>query len=250
MEISKYKASSLACATNASLIILLSTFHFKGLWVIGDLSIILWLFWLGVSIGLYLKMPRWARVAAMTLGIGLVIAISFVHVPILRINWLFAGYLMIGLSFDGNDNEREVKIANSMALCLISAFIYAALTFIEQRTFIASYKFPDELTTVIHDWAHAVQPLTTLPLLYFFLKFILSERICSLMTDKVMKWESVAICSAAFVICLIRFLSNFHWYSFLSYWLMKLVLCPATIGILVLIIYRLKTKRERLTDNS
>lgn len=244
MEISKYKASSLACATTASLIILLSTFHIKGLWVFGDLSVILWLFWLGVSIGLYLKMPRWARVAAMTLGIGLVIAISFVHVPILRINWLFAGYLMIGLSFDGNDNEREVKIANSMALCLISAFIYAVLTFIEQRTFIASYKFPDELTTLIHDWAHAVQPLSALPLLYFFLKFIQSERISSLMTEKVMKWESTAICSAAFVICLIRLLSNFHWYSCLPYWLMKLVLCPGTIGIFVLIIYKLKTRRK------
>lgn len=233
--------STIVVAMIVSMIISLASFHIKGMWVIYDLSIILWLFWLGVLLGNYFKTPKWLRCLAFILGLGLVVctAIPSLEICFPRINWFVFGYMLLGLSVPIDSQPGTMSLKESGFLCILFGFIYCCCVFLSQRTGIAVYECPGNLTSHIHNWVYSLTIVPLLGLNYCFLQLSTNEKIQALMDNKVIKWECVIVCIVAFVICISKCL--FPSMGLRRYYMFQLALCP----MVFIIIKYIATKMRR-----
>lgn len=232
----------------ASLVIILCSFHIKGMWVINDLSIILWMFWLGVLLGINIKAPKWLRCSAFIIGIGLVActAIPALEISFPRINWFVLGYGLLGLSVPKEDQTGTMSLKDSCFLSVLFGLIYCTCVFLSQRTGIAVYECPGDLTEHIHDWVYSLTLVPLLGLIYCFLQFSSNEKIKRLMSSKVIKWECMIVCAVAFIICIARcFLTSLR-----GYYLFQLALCPMVLIIIDFIAGKIKPKRTNKQNNA
>lgn len=232
----------------ASLIIILGAFHIKGMWVCYELCIILWLFWLGVLLGHCIDAPKWLRCSAFILGLGLVVcnAIPSLEMSFPKINWFVLGYMLLGLSVPKDNQSETMTLKVSCFLCILFGFIYCACVFLSQRTGIAVYECPGELSGRIHNWVYSLTIAPLLGLNYCFLQLASNEKIQTLMDNKVIKWECIIVCAVAFIICIAKcFLTSLR-----GYYLFQLALCPMVIIIIDFIAGKIKVKRTNKQKNA
>lgn len=234
--------STIVVAMIVSMIISLASFHIKGMWVIYDLSIILWLFWLGVLLGDYIKTPEWLRCLAFILGFGLVVctAIPSLEICFPRINWFVFGYMLLGLSVPKDSQTGTMSLKESCFLCILFGFIYCSCVFLTQRTGIAVYECPGDLTSHIHNWIYSLTVVPLLGLNYCFLQLATNEKIQTLFNNKVIKWGCIGVCVVALFICIAKSIFPSSW-SLRGYYLFQLALCP----MVFIIIKYVATKMRR-----
>lgn len=220
-------------AALSSLIILLCTFHVKGMWVFYDLGIVLWLFALGYMISQLIRIPKWLRIVAMIGGLALLACtgIMELRVPIGWTRWYYLGALVLGLSVPKGYEARNGSLLEAIGLCVTFAFMSAACEFISQRTGTA-YVGHNDLLSHLCDWTYGLKVVPLVGTLYCVFKLSMHEKVQALMSNKVIQWEVGIVCVAAFVVCLLIYIGAPN----LSRYLINLLLCPATIGIPALII--------------
>ena len=247
METENYKASALAFATVASAIIFLGAFHIKGLWTISNLSASIWLFWIGVSAGQRFRLPRWGRIVAILCGICLFVGLSTKYLYWWdKINWFYSCFLLFGLSVPTEGLKSRGRVGGNLALCLISAIIFVALSFIEQRSYLAMHKYADDMLYAIHTCAFHSRQFPILCFLYAFMNLALQEKVQTLMKNNVMKWECLAVCILAFLHCLLLnviYAIDGVWSPYSGLRLIQLLLCPATIGFVAWAIITIKHRK-------
>ena len=85
-------------ASVSSFAIILCSLHIKGMWVVNDMGIILWLFWIGALLGCYIKALKWLRCSAFIFGVGMIVCNAIPSMKILfpKINWYVFGYMLLG----------------------------------------------------------------------------------------------------------------------------------------------------------
>lgn len=219
--------STIFVALIVSVIISLASFHLKGMWVIYDLSIILWLFWLGVLMGSHVTAPKWLRCSTFIFGLGLVVcsAIPSLEISFPRINWFVFGYMLLGISVPKDSQTGTMSLKESGFLCILFGLIYCSCMFLSQRTGIAAYECTRDLTSHIHNWVYSLTVVPLLGLNYCFLQISTNEKIQTLYNNKVIKWLCIGVCVIAFIICIAKCFFPSSW-SLCSYYLFRLVLCP------------------------
>lgn len=228
-------------ASVSSFAIILCSLHIKGMWVVNDMGIILWLFWIGALLGCYIKALKWLRCSAFIFGVGMIVCNAIPSMKILfpKINWYVFGYMLLGLSVPKENKPITMVLKESCFLCILFGLIYCSCVFFSHRTGIAVYECPGDLTDHIHDWTYSLTFVPLMGLIYCFLQLSSNEKIKILMGSIVIKWGCMILCAVAFIVCIARCCFSSSW-SLRSYYLFQLLLCPMIFIIIDYVVSKIK----------
>ena len=240
MDISHLKKSALLYAGTASLIIILTSFRVRGMWMLQDFGNILWLFCIGFTVGWLCKLPKWLRVLLLICGLGIVF--STPQQPITdifscQLTWHMLGYMLLGAAVPNQIDNSRLKLSETMVLSALFTFIYIACLYLSQRAHTAVYECPGDMVDNLNSGLYYLTFFPLLGFLYCFIQFAVKEEVQSLIGNKVMWWGLAFICIAALVICAFNAFGRHRWIEFL--------LCPAVGGLVIMGVLKLMSRKEQ-----
>ena len=215
MNTNRFEPITLLIAAVASLVMVLCPFHIKGIGVLYEAGIALWLSWIGIYIGQMTSFPKWARIASMVCGLCL---IAYMACPsqIEGSQWAVAAYVLMGMSVPKNYEPKNRPYKELIALFAVFGILFVVCALSGHRAN-ATFK-----------WMVAVKFIPLLGSIYYALQLVVSQKARSISLSKFWKGICIAICVAAFVITLIDF-AGMPKYSVLS-----LIVCPMTGCLLIM----------------
>lgn len=241
MDISNLKKSALLYAGVSSLIIILASFHVRGMWMLRDFGNILWLFCFGLTVGWICKLPKWLRIVLLVCGLGIMLSTPqqpIVDMFLCQYSWHLFAYILLGASVPSHIDSSNHNLSETMGLTLLFLFIYIACVYLSQRAHTAVYECPGDLVDNLNIRLYYLPFFPLLGFLYCFTQFAVQEDVQLLMDNKVMRWCVVFICIAAFVICVISLGGVYRG-------VIQLLLCPAVGGLVFMGMMKLLEKKEK-----
>ena len=243
MDLLQLKKSALLYAGAASLIIVLSSFEVRGMWMLEDFGNSLWLFYFGFMVSWLCKLPRWLRIVLLICGLGLVFSTPQQHITYMfscQLTWHLFGYILLGAAVPSRIDNKRHTLSETMVLSLLFLFIYITCVYLSQRAHTAVYECPGDLVNNLNFRLYCLSFFPLLGFLYCFIHFALQDKVQSLLNNKVIRWCVFFICIVAFVIRTCTLTISFEIYGWI-----KLLLCPAIGGLALMGVMKLLEKRGK-----
>lgn len=230
MELSTFKKSSLFIGTGVSAVMLLAQLHVRGMWSLSGLAAALWLFWLGVAVSRLIRLPKGLIIAFMVCGLVMVAYLGTpYHDEIIGRDWswMMLGFSVLGLAVPKDYEQEERKFSELLGLSLLFILLTAACCIIGERAKCILYVDGiSELTGYIWTGLKIVRYVAIVCAVYYIAKLAGHKTTVAIMSNNIVKWACIVVC----ILTLAVLILCGRW----QLW-MKVILCPATAGILALI---------------